>query len=108
LFLVDRRTLRTSRAGPFLAGSRDVEIRFRSTDRSGRIAGRVVDPSGAPIPGAEVNLERPIVRSEGQKPERTDFHATADATGVFEFPGVSLDVGSARAAFPGTSLSGAP
>ena len=101
LTLVDHRTLRTCRVGPILAGGGDVELRFQNADRVARIAGRVVDASGAAVPGADVWLGRPLVRIEGKKAETIELRGKADAGGSFEFPSVSLDVQSVGAAFPG-------
>jgi len=100
LSLVDRRTLRTGRPVSIPAGSKEAEIRFQSSDRTGRVAGRVVDESAAPVPGADVHLERTIVRSEGRNPETIDVSARADEKGAFEFSDVSTDVGSVCVAFP--------
>jgi RNA polymerase sigma-70 factor (ECF subfamily) len=100
LGLLDRRTLRTGSTVSVLARSRDVDLRFRSADRAGRVAGRVVDAKGEPVPRAELVLQRSIVHSENGKAEKVDLHAHANSRGVFELPRVALDLESVSVAFP--------
>ena len=100
LGLVDRRTLRTGSTVSVSARGRDVDLRFHSADRAGRVAGRVVDSKGAPVPRAEVVLERSIVRGDDRRPETIYLPAPANSRGVFEFPNVPLDVRSVSVSFP--------
>lgn len=101
LGLLDRRTMRTMQTTPIQAGKTDAEIRFEAGDATGRIAGRVVDPGGNPVPSAEVWLSREIARPEGGQRDRLEIFARGDGEGVFEFQDVALDAVSVRVAFPG-------
>jgi RNA polymerase sigma-70 factor (ECF subfamily) len=94
LEVADPETLRSVRAGPFEAGRQDVEIRFTPDTRTGRVAGRVVDRSGAPVPRAPVSLSREFATNRGTITR--NLHESTDDTGVFEFKDVPLDVSKIR------------
>jgi len=100
LGLVDRRSMLTMRTEPIQAGRTDAEIRFGGDGMTVKVAGRVVDRSGQPVPGAEVWLVRETPREQGGQGDRVEVFARADGEGAFEFPGVSADVRHARVAFP--------
>lgn len=100
LGLVDRRSMLTMRTEPIDAGKTDAEIRFGGDRMTVKVAGRVVDKAGQPVPGAEVWLAREIAREEGGQGGRVEVFARANGEGAFEFPDVSVDVRYARVAFP--------
>lgn len=73
-------------------------------DRAARVAGRVVDPDGRPVPGAELNLaserpgeERGLLRFAARTPATT----AADEDGRFAFESVLPGRAELRATSPG-------
>ncbi|MFN0008299.1 MAG: hypothetical protein ACKVXR_10350 [Planctomycetota bacterium] len=100
LALVDRRSMLTMRTEPIEAGRTDAEIRFGGEGMTVKVAGRVVDRAGQPVPGAEVWLVRETTREERGQGDRVEVFTRANGEGAFEFPGVSADVRYARVAFP--------
>jgi hypothetical protein len=127
LIALDPRTLDMTETAPIPAGSRDVEIRLesgapdsnalsastgagragapgepRSAGRAPRIAGRLVDRSGAPVHGATVWLVRriPGVSEDDPSPfwhSLSSEPTTSNLSGEFEFADVSLAVAEIRA-----------
>jgi hypothetical protein len=100
LGLVDRRSMLTMRTDPLQAGRTDVEIRFGGDIATVRVAGRVVDRGGQPVPGAEVWIAREVAREGSRQGQRVEVFTRANGEGAFEFPSLSSDVSSARVAFP--------
>ena len=89
------------RTDPIRAGRTDVEIRFQAEGATVRVAGRVVDRGGAPVPRAQVRLVREIVREEGGFREGVDVVRASDEEGLFDFGQVAFDVRAIHAGYPG-------
>lgn len=95
------------------AGTVDVQLRM---ERTGRIAGRVVDSNGEPVDGAQVMLrpdigERGRGRRGARRGIRTEIRlrgmhsALTDAGGGFEFTGIDDSAYEVVASPPGSTLS---
>lgn len=89
LQIFDPRTLDLVVTAPLAAGSRDVELRFATSERFDRIAGQVIDFSGSPVANAHVRLERWAEFDRHEGPALASGEVTTDPFGRFEFTAVS-------------------
>ncbi|MCC6405758.1 MAG: sigma-70 family RNA polymerase sigma factor [Planctomycetes bacterium] len=107
----DPRTLRWKLSEPLEAGASEVELVIDTTNLRERVAGRVVDSSGAPIAGARVTLGAEFPARIGpdgtaQYGSAASLAVSSDALGRFEFRGVDPAVNYVRAEPPTTRWFG--
>ncbi len=96
LVAFDPRSLHFVCSEKIRAGASDVELVIDTSERRELVAGRVVDSSGAAMPGAKVTLGATIpwrigVKGELQRGTGRSLEVVADAKGHFEFRGVSAE-----------------
>ncbi|MBI5432436.1 MAG: sigma-70 family RNA polymerase sigma factor [Planctomycetes bacterium] len=102
----DRQRQRWALSEPVQAGSSGVELVIDTTNSEGRVAGRVVDSSGAPIAGALVTLDATAPDWLERFEAATLYGIGAsrpvltDSDGRFELNGVGLELRSLRAEPP--------
>jgi RNA polymerase sigma-70 factor (ECF subfamily) len=83
----DPRTMRRAEPRTVRAGAPDVVLRLAPCKRCGRVAGRVVSPSGEPLADVRIYPALP----NGAASLDVGNAATTDAAGQFEFAALELD-----------------
>ncbi|MCE9596171.1 MAG: sigma-70 family RNA polymerase sigma factor [Planctomycetes bacterium] len=111
LLVFDARTLHWSLSEPIEAGAQDVELMIDTSVRRERVAGRVIDSSGAPVAGARVRLGVTMpwrLEASGETAETSGMSSgvRTDERGRFEFLGVHPDAIYVAVDPPGTHWAG--
>ncbi len=112
LVAFDPRSLHFLRSEKIRAGASDVEFVIDTSERRELVAGRVVDSSGAPVPGAKITLGATIpwrigAKGELQQGTGSSLEVVADAQGRFEFRGVSAEANRLSVDAPASRWFGA-
>ena len=106
----DEATLAFLRTDPIAAGSQGLLVELDVAERHERIAGRVVDPDGDPVAGAEIALCRSLgeINNTGYRDALETSSVRTDEEGRFEFKNVAAPITHARVHGPDLDLDNYP